>query len=61
MKVIVDKDHNKILGFHMIGTYASEIIYGLGIMVGKEMRLSEIQKFVFPHPTVGEAFREGIF
>lgn len=61
MKVIVDKDHNRILGFHMIGTYASEIIYGLGIMVGKEMRLSEIQKFVFPHPTVGEAFREGIF
>ncbi|MBP5288545.1 MAG: dihydrolipoyl dehydrogenase [Clostridia bacterium] len=61
IKVVVDKDHNKILGFHMIGTYASEIIYGLGIMVGKEMRLSEIQKFVFPHPTVGEAFREGIF
>lgn len=61
MKVVVDKDHNKILGFHMIGTYASEMIFGLGIMVGKEMRLSEIQKFVFPHPTVGEAFREGIF
>ncbi len=61
MKVIVDKDHNKILGFHMIGTYASEMIYGLAIMVGKEMRLAEIQKFVFPHPTVGEAFREGIF
>lgn len=61
MKVIVDKDHNKILGFHMIGTYASEIVYGAAMMVGKEMRLSEIQKFVFPHPTVGEVLRESIF
>jgi len=61
MKVIVDKDHNRILGFHMIGTYASELIFGAAIMVGKEMRLSEIQKFVFPHPTVGEVIREAIF
>ncbi len=61
MKIIVDKDHNKILGFHMIGTYASEIVYGAAMMVGKEMRLSEIQKFVFPHPTVGEVLRESIF
>ncbi len=61
MKIIVDKDHNKILGFHMIGTYASEIVYGAAMMVGKEMRLAEIQKFVFPHPTVGEVLREAIF
>ncbi len=61
MKVIVDKDHNKIVGFHMIGTYASELIFGAAMMVGKEMRLSEIQKFVFPHPTVGEVIRETIF
>jgi len=61
MKIVVDKDHNKILGFHMIGTYASEIVYGAAMMVGKEMRLSEIQKFVFPHPTVGEVLRETIF
>ena len=61
MKIVVDKDHNKILGFHMIGTYASEIVYGAAMMVGKEMRLAEIQKFVFPHPTVGEVLREAIF
>ncbi len=61
LKVVVDKDHNKIIGFHMIGTYASEIVYGAAMMIGKEMRLSEIQKFVFPHPTVGEVLREAIF
>ena len=61
MKIVVDKDHNKILGFHMIGTYASEAVYGAAMMVGKEMRLAEIQKFVFPHPTVGEVLREAIF
>lgn len=61
MKVIIDKAHNKIIGFHMIGTYASEMIYGVGMMVDKQMRLSEIEKFVFPHPTVGEVIREAIF
>ncbi len=61
MKIIVDKEHGRILGFAMIGSYASEIIYGIAMMVGREMRLSEIQKYVFPHPTVGEAFREAIF
>ena len=61
MKIVVDQDHNKILGFHMIGTYASEIVFGAAMMVGKEMRLAEIQKFVFPHPTVGEVIREAIF
>ena len=61
LKVVVDKAHGRILGFHMIGTYASEIVYGIAVMVGREMRVSEIQKFVFPHPTVGEAFREAIF
>jgi dihydrolipoamide dehydrogenase len=45
----------------MIGSYASEAIYGAAMMVGREMRLSEIQKIVFPHPTVGEVIREGIF
>ena len=37
------------------------LIFGAAMMVGKEMRLSEIQKFVFPHPTVGEVLRESIF
>lgn len=61
VKLIVGKEHKNILGVHMIGNYASEIIYGAAVMVEKEMRVSDLQKQVFPHPTVGEIIREALF
>ena len=61
VKVITDKKHNNILGLTMIGSYASEIIYGAAMMVETEMRVSDIQKLVFPHPTVCEVIREAMF
>ena len=61
LKVITDKKHKNIVGLHMIGTYASEIIYGAAMMVETEMRVEDIQKLVFPHPTVCEVIREAMF
>ena len=61
LKVITDKKHNNIIGLHMIGSYASEIIYGAAMMVETEMRVTDIQKLVFPHPTVCEVIREAMF
>ena len=60
-EVIVDKAHNRVLGVHLIGSYASEMIYGAAMMVEKEMRVADIRKFVFPHPTVCEVIREAMF
>ncbi len=60
-KVLVDKKHRKVIGVHMIGSYASEMIYGAGIMIETEMRVDDIKEIVFPHPTVSEIIREGIF
>ncbi len=61
VKLIVDNEHRKLLGVHMIGNYASEIIYGAALMVDREMRVEQVQKIVFPHPTVGEVIREAMF
>ena len=61
LKIIVDKKHHNIVGLHMIGSYASEMIYGAAMMVETEMRVSDIQKLVFPHPTVCEVIREAMF
>jgi len=61
LKVITDKRHKNIVGLHMIGSYASEIIYGAAMMVETEMRVEDIQKIVFPHPTVCEVIRESMF
>jgi len=61
LKVLTDKKHKNIVGLHMIGSYASEIIYGAAMMVETEMRVEDIQKLVFPHPTVCEVIRESMF
>ena len=61
VKLIIDNKHKNILGVHMIGTYASEIIYGAAMMVECEMRVTDVQKLVFPHPTVCEVIREAMF
>ena len=61
VKVVVDKKHNTVIGVHMIGSYASEIIYGAAAMIADEKRVTDVQKLVFPHPTVCEVIREAMF
>ena len=61
VKIITDNKHHNIIGVHMIGSYASEIIYGAAMMVETEMRVHDVQKLVFPHPTVCEVIREAMF
>ncbi len=61
VKIVYGKEHHEILGVHMIGSYASEIIYGAAAMVAKKQRVSDVEKLVFPHPTVCEVIREAMF
>lgn len=61
VKIVVDKEHKTVIGVHMIGSYASEIIYGAAAMVAREDRVMDVRKLVFPHPTVCEVIREGMF
>lgn len=60
-KLIVDKKHKRLVGCHMIANYASEIIVSAGIMIETEMRITDLQEIVFPHPSVCEIIREGLF
>ena len=60
-KLIVDKKYNRLLGVHMIGGYASEIIYGAAMMVETEMQIQNIKEIVFPHPSVCEVIREALY
>ena len=56
-KVLVGEDE-EILGVHLLGNPASELIVQAGMMIEDRRKLSEWKKYVFPHPTVGELFRE---
>lgn len=59
-KLILDED-DRIIGCHMLGNPASELIVIAGIAIQKGYTVDEFQKSVFPHPTVGEIFHETLF
>lgn len=60
-KLIVDVDKDRLIGCHLLGSYASEIIVSAGILIETQMRIDEIKELIFPHPTVAEIIREAIF
>ncbi len=60
-KILVDKKHRNVLGVHMIGGYASEIIWGAAQMIEMELTVHDIKEIIFPHPTVSEIIRETIW
>ena len=61
IKLVVDTERNRLVGCHIVGSYASEIIMTATMMVDTELTPSRLQKLVFPHPTVVEIIREAIF
>lgn len=61
IKLIVDSATNRMIGCHLLGNYASEIILAAGTMIETQMRVEDIKEIIFPHPTVGEIIREAIF
>lgn len=59
-KLIMGEDE-KIIGCHMLGNPASELVVIAGIAIEKEFTVEEFRKIVFPHPTVGEIIHEALF
>ena len=57
-KIIVDKKRRTILGVHLIGAYASEIIWGAAELIEAHFRVEDARQIIFPHPTVSEIIRE---
>ncbi len=61
VKVIASKNTDKILGIHILGAYASEIIWGASSIIEKGITVQEMKEMIFPHPTVSEVIREAIW
>ncbi len=55
-KLIVDKDTDKVVGAHMIGIDASEIIQGIGIAVRAGLTKAQFDATVAVHPSSAEEF-----
>ena len=58
-KLLLD-DKERIIGAHVLGNPASEIITLATTAIELGLTAEAWQKIVFPHPTVGEIFRECI-
>lgn len=58
-KLILAED-GTLIGAHLLGNPASELIVIAGIAIEKGMKAEEVKSFVFPHPTVGEIIKEAL-
>jgi len=58
VKALVERGTGRILGLHMVGTYASEIIVTAAILIGSKWSAAAAQKIIYPHPSVGEILRD---
>ena len=59
VKVIRDKQYSEIVGAHIVGPHATELIAEFVIGRHLESTVEEIEKAMHPHPTLSEALAEG--
>lgn len=60
VKVICEKESKKILGIHIMGPHASDLIHEGVVAIEKGMTVIDFKEIVHAHPTLGEAFHEAI-
>lgn len=58
-KILLD-DKGYILGCHIIGNPASELIVTVAVAIEHNIKAHDLAAVVFPHPTVGEIIKEVI-
>ncbi|MCD4550312.1 MULTISPECIES: dihydrolipoyl dehydrogenase [unclassified Schaalia] len=57
-KIVVDPRTHQVLGVHVLGAYAAEMIWGAQAILEMELTVEDLRQVVFPHPTVSEVIRE---
>ena len=55
-KLIVDRKTQRVVGAHMIGVDAPEVIQGIGIAVKMKATKADFDATIGIHPTVAEEF-----
>jgi dihydrolipoamide dehydrogenase len=58
VKIIRDKKYGEILGAHIVGAHASEIIHELAVARENEYTVEEVDLAIHAHPTLSEAIAE---
>ena len=60
VKVITSEPYGEILGAHIVGAHATEMIHELVVARENEYTVEEIDLAVHAHPTLSEAIGEAV-
>ena len=58
VKIIRDVKYGEILGAHIVGAHATELIHELAVARENEFTVEEIELAIHAHPTLSEAIAE---
>ncbi len=60
VKIIADKKYGEILGAHIVGAHATELIHELVVARENEFTVEEIELAIHAHPTLSESIAEAV-
>jgi dihydrolipoamide dehydrogenase len=60
VKTLLDRDTGRVLGVHILGPHATDLLAEAVTMVKTRMTLEEVKKVVHPHPTLSETIKEAV-
>ena len=58
IKIVADKQYGEILGIHILGPKATELVASSVALMGGEFTVDELINTMYPHPTLNEVFPE---
>jgi dihydrolipoamide dehydrogenase len=58
VKIVADKKHGEILGVHIIGPHATELVAEAVLAMELEVTVEELAHTIHPHPTLSEGIGE---
>ena len=60
VKVIADEESRKVIGVHILGPHASDLIHEAVLAVQNGLKAEDISHAVHAHPTLAESFHEAV-
>lgn len=60
VKVMAEKESHKLIGVHIMGPHASDIVHDGSLAIQNKLTIENIKESVFAHPTLSEVFYEAV-
>lgn len=60
VKTVARADNHQLVGMHIIGPQAAELIAQGGILISMQAKAEDVENIVFAHPTLSESIMESI-